>query len=134
MNVLNRTTKVYITSANTPDYPVGQWILNPDMSAVVGYASKYWVITGDVVSLMTAPQRAAVDAAELVAQKDAEADHFDAQGTYFRAAMEVMIDGFNTLRAQFNTTTGQSGQLTDTTFTPYTLAQLKAAVRAKLDG
>jgi hypothetical protein len=48
--------------------------------------------------------------------------------------MEVMIDGFNTLRQQFNTTTGQSAQLTDTSFQPYTLAGLKAAVRAKLNG
>jgi hypothetical protein len=132
MDVLNRTTKQYIQSANTPDYPTADWIHGPDMSAVVGFQSKYWVITGDVVSLMTPAQRSALDAAELVAQKDAEADNFDADGTYFKAAMEVMIDGFNVLREQFNTTTRQSGALTDTNLAPYTLAQLKTAVRGKL--
>jgi hypothetical protein len=83
---------------------------------------------------MTPAQRSALDAAELVTQKDLEADNFDAAGTYFKAAMEVMIDGFNVLREQFNTTTRQSAQLTDTNLTPYTLEQLKTAVRAKLDG
>jgi hypothetical protein len=134
MNVLNRTTKQFIQSANTPDYPVQDWIHNPDMLQVVGYESKYWIITGDNVYLMDQAARNAVDAAELVAQKDAEADNFDAAGTYFKAAMEVMIDGFNVLRAQFNTTTRQSTQLTDTNLAPYTLEQLKTAVRAKLDG
>ena len=52
----------------------------------------------------------------------------------FNAAMEVMVDGFNVLRQQFNDTTGEANQLTTTTFQPYTLAQLKTAVRAKLDG
>jgi hypothetical protein len=132
MDVLNRTTTQYLQSANTPDYPVQDWIHGPDMSAVVGFQSKYWVITGDVVSLMSPAQLAALDAAELVAQKDAEADNFDADGTYFKAAMEVMIDGFNVLRAQFNTTTRQSSQLTDTNLDPYTLAKLKTAVRGKL--
>ena len=132
MNVLNRTTKQYLQSANTPDYPIADWIHNPDMLQVVGYESKYWIITGDNVYLMDQAARDAVDAAELVAQKDAEADNFDAAGTYFKAAMEVMIDGFNVLREQFNTTTRQSAQLTDTNLAPYTLAQLKTAVRGKL--
>ena len=60
--VLNRTTKQLIPSANTPDYPVADWIINPDLSAVEGFASVYWVITGDIVTLMTQGERDAVDA------------------------------------------------------------------------
>ena len=134
MNVLNRTTKQYLQSANTPDYPIADWIHGPDMLQVVGYESKYWIITGDNVYLMDQAARDAVDAAELIVQKDLEVDNFDADGTVFKAAMQVMLDGFNVLRAQFNTTTAQVNQATNTNFQPYTLAQLKTAVRAKLDG
>ena len=69
-NVLNRTSKAFIASANTVDYPVAQWIIDPDMSAVAGYPSQYWIITGDVVSLMDQAQRDAVDTAALNAQRD----------------------------------------------------------------
>lgn len=60
-NVLHRISKVYLLSQNTPDFPVSDWVVNPDLSAVAGYASKYWTIAGDTVSLMTPAQRQAVD-------------------------------------------------------------------------
>jgi hypothetical protein len=63
-DVVHRTTKQYLKSANTPDYPVETWIINPDLSAVEGFPSKYWIITGDVVTLMSQAERDAVDAAE----------------------------------------------------------------------
>ncbi len=63
-NVLNRTTKEFRTSVNTPDFPVGQWIINPDLSAVVGQPTKYWKITGDVVTLQTVGEQALTDDAE----------------------------------------------------------------------
>lgn len=59
--VLNRVTKQYLGSVNTPDYPINNWIYNPDMSVVAGYENKYWLIIGDVVSLMGQSQRDAVD-------------------------------------------------------------------------
>lgn len=62
--VLNRTTKEFIRFANTPDYSTTDWIINPDLSAVVGFASKYWTITGDVVTLMDQAARDAVDVQE----------------------------------------------------------------------
>ncbi|MDH3450925.1 MAG: hypothetical protein OEN20_00790 [Gammaproteobacteria bacterium] len=62
--VLNRTTRQYIQFANTPDYPTVDWIINPDLSAVVGFDSKYWIITGDIVTLMDQASRDAVDAQE----------------------------------------------------------------------
>ncbi len=52
-SALHRTTKQYLNSINTPDYPEVDWIINPDLSAVIGWDSKYWVITDDVVTLMS---------------------------------------------------------------------------------
>jgi len=63
-NVLNRTTNQYLQSVNTPDYPVSDWIINPDLSAVVGVPSKYWEITGDTVTEMTPAEKAVVDATD----------------------------------------------------------------------
>lgn len=68
--VLHRATKRFLRSANTPDYPAGEWIINPDLSAVDGFHHKYWVISGDVVSLMPQAERDAVDAAEAQASID----------------------------------------------------------------
>lgn len=64
-NVLNRTTKQYISSVHTPNYDPADWIINPDISAVIGIDSRYWKITDDVVSEMTQVEKDAVDAAEL---------------------------------------------------------------------
>ena len=66
-NVLHRTTKQYLTSVNTPDFPVLDWIHNPDLSAVTGFAPKYWTISGDAVALMSQSERDAVDVAEAAA-------------------------------------------------------------------
>lgn len=60
-NVLNRTTKEYLISVSTGFYSTASWIINPDMSAVVGVPSKYWKITGDVVSEMSQAEKDAVD-------------------------------------------------------------------------
>lgn len=61
-NVLNRTSKLYIESVNTPDFPETDWVINPDLTAVEGYASAYWLINpDDTISLMSAEDRADVD-------------------------------------------------------------------------
>ena len=66
-NVLHRTSKVFLSSQNTPDFSPVTWIINPDMSEVEGFQDKYWIITGDIVTLMTQIERDAVDAAEAAA-------------------------------------------------------------------
>lgn len=93
--VLNRTTKQLIPSANTIDYPVESWIINPDLSAVTGFSSKYWVIAGDVVSLMSQAERDTVDANELQAARDAVAAQMDQMENYLRAFALVMLDEIN---------------------------------------
>lgn len=93
--VLNRTTKQLIPSANTPDHSSAEWIINPDLSAVLGQPAKYWVITGDAVSLMDQAQRDAVDAAELTAARDLAANQIDGPESIVRALALVIQDEIN---------------------------------------
>lgn len=57
------TKKVYpsISRASLP-VPIVECLENPDLSVVVGQPNKYWVISGDAVSLMDRAARDAVDA------------------------------------------------------------------------
>lgn len=71
-NVLNRTTKEYLISVNTPDYPEVTWIINPDLSGVEGVPSKYWKITGDTISEMNQSEKNAVDAVLLPGIKESK--------------------------------------------------------------
>ncbi len=142
-NVLNRTSKVYIPSANTPDYPVAQWIIDPDMTAVVGYPSQYWVITGDVVTLMDQAARDAVDTAALNASRDNTAEVLAEPEAYPRAYALVALDELNAHALKVNsildavdaaTTLAdlktRVGQITD--YPQRTINQMQNAVRGKL--
>ena len=121
-NFLHRTTKVYGTSVSYADLaePLANYIEAPDLSAVAGEPTKYWIITGDVITLMSQAEQDAVDAAELVASRDALADEIDRNESYTRAFALVVLDEINTLRAAHG--------LNDRT-----PAQLKTALRNKMD-
>lgn len=101
-DVLNRTTREFIRSVHEPDYPVEEWIISPDLEAVTGFDSRYWVITGDVVSLMDQAQRAAVDAATLEAQRDDLISQFGSVENILRAFMLIVLDEFNAHSAKTN--------------------------------
>jgi len=79
-DVLNRTTKEQRYSVHTPDYSVVDWIINPDLSGVVGVPKKYWLITGDVVSEMNQAQKDVVDATQLPGIKIAKKEYLRQQG------------------------------------------------------
>ena len=53
-NVINRMTKVYLESVNTPDYPVKDWIINPVLPAC---DKKHWIIEGDTVREMNQAEK-----------------------------------------------------------------------------
>jgi hypothetical protein len=142
-NVLNRATREFLPSVHEPSYPVQDWIINPDMSAVVGYPSKYWVVTGDAVTLMDQAERGAVDAAELVARRDSEAGQLANVEGVVRAFMLIVLDDRNLLAADINDVltvmrTGTSladikTKATNLQDSPiYTEAQLRTAIRNKL--
>jgi len=73
-NYLHRTTKQYSVSISTIDLsePEANYIQDPDVSTVIAFPTKYWLITGDLVSLMDAAAQAVVDAAEVQAALDAD--------------------------------------------------------------
>lgn len=99
-SALHRTTKQYLPSVNTPDFPTIDWIINPDLSAITGFASRYWTITGDVVTLMNQAARDAVDLALLTSGRDnITAAQVDNVESILRAFVLVTLDEVNILRA-----------------------------------
>lgn len=142
-SALNRVTKQFLASVNTPDYPTADWIINPDMSAVAGFESRYWTITGDVVSLMDAAARAVVDAAQLEATRDATAAELDQAEGALRAFMLAVLDEFNAHATKINailTAIDNGGTLAAVKtniaaiadYPSRTIAQLKTVLRSKL--
>lgn len=144
--VLNRVTKQYLPSANTPEYPVSDWIINPDLSAVAGFDSRYWTVIGDTVSLMSPAERAAVDAASATSERDAIASDVDgAHPRIIRALAELLVDEFNAHATKMNAlldaidaasslATLKTAVAGIANHPDRTLAQLKTAIRNKLNG
>ena len=134
-NFLHRTTKQYLQSFSPNDLPepLANYIEEPDLSAVEGVPNRYWIITGDVVSEMDQTAKDALDAQLLSDNRDtamqAEIDELE---SVLRQLSKMIVSELNILRQQFNDTTGESGQLTDTTVTDRTLAQVRAQLRSDL--
>ena len=132
---LHRTTKAYLRSfsPNELPEPLVNYIEDPDLSAVVGVPSRYWIITGDVITEMSQAEKDAVDAALTSAARDAviqaEIDNIEA---VMRQLVKMIVSEINILRQQFNTTTAEVPQLTNTSFADRTLEQVKAQLRGDL--
>ena len=120
-NFLHRVTKQHLISTSPNDLlePIGNYISNPDLSAVAGFPSKYWIITGDTISLMSLPQRNAVDLAELEAGRDRVVRELDQIEKILRSFALTVLDEFNVLRSIHS-------------LVPRTIGQLKTAIRNKL--
>jgi len=73
-NVLNRLTKEFRLSVNTPDYPADKWICNPVMP---GCKRKYLKIDGDTVSEMTTEEKEQVDFVAPKTDEQLESDRQD---------------------------------------------------------
>ena len=109
-NYLHRLTKQFLTSTSPADLvePAANYIMDPDMSAVAGQPSIYWIITGDVVTLQDAAAMAATDAVVaalrlLTTQVESQAPLAigpDEIGMRLRAVVELFNkrDNFNTTR------------------------------------
>lgn len=118
-NFLHRTTKQFFNSI-APDAlqePLADYISEPDLSAVLGTLSRYWIITGDVVTEMSQAQRDIVDEAALTASRDLTVDgEVDNLEGVMRQVIKLIIQELNILRAEHG--------LPDRT-----LAQLKTQIR-----
>lgn len=67
-NVIHRTNRIngkleQRFSVNTPAFPVGSWIINPDLSGVNSVAEIYWETVADTVVAMSQADQDVVDAA-----------------------------------------------------------------------
>lgn len=134
-NYLHRTTKRYFKSTSPADLaePLANYIEDPDLAAVEGVPNIYWIITGDVVSEMSQGEKNIVDAALLVIRRDAAIQgEIDEIESVMRQLVRLMVSELNILRQQFNTTTLEVNQATDTAFTDRTLAQVRSQLRGDL--
>lgn len=85
----------YLRSVNDPDYPTVDWIHNPDLSAVAGFSTIYWTVSGDNVLLLDQAARDAIDAAILRASRDATAATLDQVEDIMRAFALTVLDELN---------------------------------------
>lgn len=134
-SVLNRATKAYLASVNTPDFPVIDWIINPDISAVAGQPSRYWNIVGDVVSLMSQSERNAVDTALLATGRDAVVSALTNAEDLQRAFMLLVMDELNSRTTKMNallTAIDNAGTLAALKTTVAGIADLPARTEADL--
>jgi len=133
-NYLHRTTKQYLESISPNDLPEpdANYIFMPDLSAVAGVPSKYWKITGDVVSEMSQAEKDAVDAQMESDRYDAIIADIDNLEGLMRQMTKLIVREINILRQQFNTTTAESADLTNTSLADRTLEQAKSQMRSDL--
>ena len=144
-NWLHRDSKVFLRSVAGAELPSPEldYIRDPDLSAVEGWATKYWVISGDTVSLMDAAARAAVDAAELEAMRDLVVTQLDAQEDILRAFMLAVLDELNAHALKTNAILDAIDQATNLAslqtavgqiadYPQRTPTQMRSAVRTKL--
>lgn len=103
-NFVHRTTKNLLKSQspNSLPEPIANYIENPDLSAVQGFASKYWLIVGDIITLMDQAARDVVDTLEAEASRDSAVTELDQLEGIVRAFMLVVIDEFNRHSLQTN--------------------------------
>lgn len=95
-DVINRATAELRRSVNTPDYDPGDWVINPDLSAVAGVDPKFWTVDGDSVREMTTAEK---DAALLDAEKARRYSEIT------RRTHELIAQGFSFGGKQFSLST-----------------------------
>ena len=132
---LHRTTKVYrqSVSPNELSEPLANYIEDPDLSAVAGVPSMYWIITGDVITEMSQGEKDTLDAFLLSVARDAEIQaEIDKLEMTMRQLVKLIVSELNILRQQFNTTTAEVQQATGTNFADRTFNQVKTQLRNDL--
>ncbi len=122
---LHRTTKqlhVSVSPSGLRD-PLASYIESPDLSAVAGQPPKYWVITGDVVTLADQATMDAVDQAITDGARDTVAASMDLPEDFQRAFALALLDQFNVVSAKVNA-------ILDAIDGATSLAEVKAAIAA----
>ena len=93
---VHRTTfqELPSTSPASLSEPIGNYVQDPNMSAVTGRPKKYWSLTGDIFSMVDQVARDAIDLAEDEARKDSLADEIDTN-ELLKAIAQTNLDLFN---------------------------------------
>jgi len=117
-NYLHRTTLQYLQSIAEADLPevIANYIEYPDLSAAAGVPTKYWVVTGDVISEMDQADKDVVDAAK--AQEIEANEILELDSGILRRFVLVLLDEINRSRVADGAN-------------EVTIAQLKNAMRNK---
>lgn len=118
----------YLRSVNTPDYSErNDVVINPDLSAVIGIALKYWKHDNGSIVEMSQAEKDALDAAEQAAFEltvrtgsKAYMDNFNDFGLILRAMTSIMMKEINILRTEHS--------LANRTF-----SQLKTQIKSEVD-
>lgn len=143
---IHRTTKQVLQSVASADLTEAEanYIEAPDLSAVAGQPRKYWIITGDVISLADAAAQLVIDADLLTALRDTVADEIERAESYTRAFALLVLDEFNDTALKINEILDAIDAATSLAEVKTnigaiadrqsrTAAQLKTALRAKLN-
>ena len=146
-NVINRTTLVFLTSVNDPEYADPPWLVVPPGSeneaVIAAVPTQYRKIAGDVISEMTQAEKDAVDAATVAAIRDDVAGRFDELEDITRAFALVVLDELNgrastwnaildAANASSNYSAFRSAVGSIPNYPQRTIAQMKTGVRNKL--
>lgn len=99
-SLLNTSTLEILRSADETKH-AAPWIViaESDASAWLAIPPQYRKLNGEAIEEMTTQEKAAVDAAQLAAARDAAAAQLERQEDILRAFMLIVLDEFN-LHAQ----------------------------------
>lgn len=78
------------------------WIYDPELGAVEGWPARYWIITGDTITLMDDAARSLIDAALLEAARDMVASQLDDAEDILHAFMLLVLDELNAHAGKIN--------------------------------
>jgi hypothetical protein len=99
-NVIHRTDRdsngalLRAYSVNTPDYSTSTWVINPDLSGVVGVPEYYWKVSGDNVVEMNNGEKNQIDATRLASAKTKRSAHLNDRAGYL---LEMRYNGLRDL-------------------------------------
>ena len=126
-NYIHRTTLEYYYSTSISElaFPVEDYIVQPDLTAVIDCPRRYWQVEGDVISLVSQQARDLIDANRTIAQRDDIADGVDDRNTLLYAVIKLLMSEINDLSTEVNDLGGSRPIRTR--------AQFKQALRNELD-
>lgn len=114
-DVVHRVKKAFRKSVDTSRVSSVDFIINPDLSGVIGVPNKYWNIVGDTITEMSQPEKDAVDVAD--AAKAADNLEAESQFGIQKHILAALVKTIN-IRIPGN---------------PITAQELKDAIRLEID-